>query len=108
LLVVVSMNLFSSSGGCGRSLPRGQHTWAELQRVSRQQLRFGMTGSEIERILGRPDQSDTYPCDTHAHVDDPATLMCGSWTYYGKDQFRSLLLMLDVSPGQVRLRAWAG
>jgi hypothetical protein len=107
LLVVVSMNLFSSDGGCGRSLPRGQHTWARLQQVGRQQLRFGMPGTEIERLLGRPDRVSTHPCNTHACMNEPATPVCGSWTYYGSDQFKSLLLMVDVVPGEVRLRAWA-
>ena len=62
LLVLLSMNILP----CARSLPKGQHTWAELQRVSRQQLRFGMSGTDIEGVLGRPDRSQTYPCDTHA------------------------------------------
>ena len=107
MLVVVSMNLFSSDGGCGRSLPRGKHTYAELQRVARQQLTFGMEGQEIERILGRPDQVSTHPCNTRACTNEPATPVCGSWTYYGSDRFKSLLLMVDVVPGEVRLRAWA-
>jgi hypothetical protein len=107
LLVVLSMNLFSSSGVCGRSLPRGQHTWAELQQVARQQLRFGMPGTEIERLLGPPDGTSTHPCDTHARTGDATTRMCGSWKYYGSDKFKSLLLMVDVTPGEVRLRAWA-
>jgi hypothetical protein len=104
LLVLLSMNILP----CARSLPKGQHTWAELQRVSRQQLRFGMSGTDIEGVLGRPDRSQTYPCDTHARTGDPATPMCASWSYYGKDQFRSLLLMMDVNQAQqFSLRAWA-
>jgi hypothetical protein len=93
---------------CKSELPRGQHNWAQLEQVSRKQLRFGMSSAEIEELLGSPDRSETYPCDLHSPVGGPPAHMCGSWNYYGKDKFKSLLLIMEEDhEGEPRLRSWA-